>query len=81
VTGKLEAPKREEEAVLEIVPESNCLDEYSALAHRAVRAAEQMYPGSRACAATGDLNCVPVLVERSDGEIAVIRYRREPVTG
>jgi hypothetical protein len=60
-------------------PEDCYLDEYSSFAHEAVKAAEGMFPGSRAYAASGVLGCVhtsamPVLVELPDGDVAVVRY-------
>jgi hypothetical protein len=63
-----------------IVPEDHLLDEYAELAHRAVRAAEAMYPGGRGYAGSGTLGCIhhskmPVLVELPDGDIAFVLYR------
>ena len=58
-------------------PESYRLDEYAELAHRAVQAAEAMYPDSSCYAARGNMGCVPVLVETPKGEYLVVRYRQD----
>ena len=55
------------------MPAAAKLDDYGAVVHRALQAAERMYPGGRAFAASGCLcHGIPMLVETPDGQILVV---------
>jgi hypothetical protein len=61
--------------MLDVPTTDSTLDTYTEVVHRALHAAEVMYPGGRYYAASGDVKTVPVLVELDD-DILVVRFRR-----